>query len=126
MVFRDSVAIISTKKDNVVNSYLISTRNYEKVYPHMFSYKDGYRCESFRLYEKNVDGSIIIETNETLGWSKVKVTNKITIANVTSIDILTSHETLKEEKYESDTNTNKRTVCESRTRSATRSNAECV
>lgn len=89
MIFKNSVAIVRTRKDNVVGCHMISTYDYEQANPNQFVY-DGYRCEWFALME-TVGGSVIIETEQVLEHSKAKLTNKIIFENVTGIEIFTSH-----------------------------------
>lgn len=89
MKFKNSVAIIRTRKDNVVGSHMISTYNYQKENPNQFVYGE-YRCERFELAE-TVGGRVIVKTEETFEHSKAKVTNEIIFENVTEIEILTTH-----------------------------------
>lgn len=89
MKFKNSVAIVRTKKDNVVGSHMISTYGYQEENPNQFAY-DGYRCKWFELAE-TVGGCVIVKTEETLRHSKVKITNKIIFENVTEVEILTTH-----------------------------------
>lgn len=44
MKFKNSVAIVRTKKDNVVGSHMIFTYGYREENPNQFAY-DGYRCK---------------------------------------------------------------------------------
>lgn len=89
MVFKNSVAIIRTRKDNVVGCHMVSTYGYEKAKPNQFAY-DEYRCKQFDLVE-TVGGSVIVKTEDTFEHSKAKVTNEIIFENVTEIEILTVH-----------------------------------
>ena len=89
MKFKNSVAIVRTRKDNVVGSHMISTYDYQKENPNQFVYGE-YRCEQFELVE-TVGGRVIVKTEETLRHSKVKITNEIIFENVTEVEILTTH-----------------------------------
>lgn len=89
MKFKNSVAIVRTRKDNVIGSHMISTYNYQKENPNQFVYGE-YRCERFELVE-TVGGRVIVKTEETLRHSKVKITNEIIFENVTEVEILTTH-----------------------------------
>lgn len=89
MKFKNSVAIVRTKKDNVVGSHMIFTYGYREENPNQFAY-DGYRCKQFELAE-TVGGRVIVKTEETLRHSKVKITNEIIFENVTEVEILTTH-----------------------------------
>ena len=89
MKFKNSVAIVRTRKDNVVGCHMISTYGYEKENPNQFVY-DEYRCKQFELVE-NVGGFVIVKTEETLEHSKAKITNEIIFENVTEVEILTTH-----------------------------------
>lgn len=89
MKFKNSVAIIRTRKDNVVGCHMISTYGYQEENPNQFVY-DGYRCKQFELAE-TVGGCVIVKTEETFEHSKAKVTNEIIFENVTEIEILTTH-----------------------------------
>ena len=89
MKFKNSVAIVRTRKDNVVGCHMISTYGYEKENPNQFVY-DEYRCKRFELVE-TVCGSVIIRTEDALEHSKAKITNEIIFENVTEIEILTAH-----------------------------------
>ena len=89
MEFKNSVAIVRTRKDNVVGCHMISTYGYEKENPNQFVY-DEYRCKRFELVE-TVGGCVIVKTEETLEHSKAKITNEIIFENVTEVEILTTH-----------------------------------
>lgn len=89
MKFKNSVAIVRTRKDNVIGSHMISTYSYQKENPNQFVYGE-YRCERFELAE-TVGGCVIVKTEETLRHSKVKITNEIIFENVTEVEILTTH-----------------------------------
>ena len=89
MKFKNSVAIVRTRKDNVVGCHMISTYGYEKENPNQFVC-DEYRCNRFDLVE-TVGGCVIVKTEETLEHSKAKITNEIIFENVTEIEILTTH-----------------------------------
>ena len=89
MKFKSSVAIVRTRKDNVVGAHMISTYGYEKENQNKFAY-DEYRCKQFELVE-NVGGCVIVKTEETLEHSKAKITNEIIFENVTEVEILTTH-----------------------------------
>ena len=89
MKFKNSVAIVRTRKDNVVGAHMISTYGYEKENKNKFAY-DGYRCKQFELME-TVGGCVIVKTEETLEHSNAKITNEIIFENVTEVEILTTH-----------------------------------
>ena len=89
MKFKNSVAIVRTRKGNVVGCHMISTYGYEKENPNQFVY-DEYRCKQFELVE-TVGGCVIVKTEETLEHSKAKITNEIIFENVTEVEILTTH-----------------------------------
>ena len=89
MKFKNSVAIVRTRKDNVVGCHMISTYDYQKENPNQFVYGE-YRCERFELAE-TVGGRVIVKTEETFEHSKAKVTNEIIFENVTKVEILTTH-----------------------------------
>ncbi len=90
MDYKNSVAIIRTRKDSTVGCHFISTYNYIKLNPKKFVY-DTKPCKEFSIYE-NVGGDVIIETIDYLKHSNVKMKNKIIISNVTDIEILTEYE----------------------------------
>lgn len=89
MKFTNSVAIVRTKKDNVVGSHMISTYEYQKENPNQFTYGE-YRCNRFSLAE-TIGGRVIVKTEETFKQSKAKITNEIIFDNVTEVEILTTH-----------------------------------
>lgn len=89
MKFKNSVAIVRTRKGNVVGCHMISTYGYEKENQNKFAY-DEYRCKQFELVE-TVGGCVIVKTEETFEHSKAKITNEIIFENVTEVEILTTH-----------------------------------
>ena len=89
MKFENSVAIVRTRKDNVVGCHMISTYGYEKENQNQFVY-DEYKCKRFELLE-TVGGCVIVKTEETLENSKAKITNEIIFENVTEVEIFTTH-----------------------------------
>ena len=89
MKFKNSVAIVRTRKDNVVGCHMVSTYGYEKEKQNQFVY-DEYRCRQFELLE-TVGGCVIIKTEEMFEHSKAKITNEIIFENVTEVEILTTH-----------------------------------
>ena len=89
MKFQNSVAIVRTRKGNVVGCHMISTYGYEKENPNQFVY-DEYRCNRFEFVE-TVGGCVIVKTEETFEHSKAKITNEIIFENVTEVEIFTTH-----------------------------------
>ena len=89
MKFKNSVAIVRTRKGNVVGCHMISTYGYEKENQNQFVY-DEYRCKRFELLE-TVGGCVIVKTEETFEHSNAKITNEIIFENVTEVEILTTH-----------------------------------
>ena len=89
MKFKNSVAIVRTRKGNVVGCHMISTYGYEKENQNQFAY-DEYRCKQFELVE-TVGGCVIVKTEETFEHSKAKITNEIIFENVTEVETLTTH-----------------------------------
>lgn len=90
MEYRNSVAIIRTKKDSAVGCHIVFTSAYKTLNPNKFDYK-GYLCERFEILE-TVGGKVVIKTIFRLPHSCVKLKNEIQISNVTEIEILTEHD----------------------------------
>ena len=91
MDYKNSIAIIRTRKDSTVGCHFISTYNYIKLNPRKFAYNTK-PCKEFSIYE-NVGGNVIIETIDKLKHSNVEIKNQIIISNVANIEVLTEYET---------------------------------
>lgn len=90
-MYKNSVAIIRTRKDTVVGCHMVATRKYIQIMPSQFDYKNAYICDSFELLE-NVGGDVIIVAKDSLRHANVRFKNRIRIRNVEEIEILTEHE----------------------------------
>ena len=90
MAYKNSVAIIRTRKDNVVGCHMISTKGYEKINPNKFAY-DGYRCREFEIGE-TVGGVVVVATKGKFEYSGADIRNEILFENVYAIELLTAHE----------------------------------
>ena len=89
MAYKNSVAIIRTRKDNVVGAHMISTRGYEQINPDRFAY-DGYRCREFEIGE-TVGGVVVVVTKDRFEYSGADIRNEILFENVYEIELLTAH-----------------------------------
>ena len=90
MAYKNSVAIIRTRKDTVVGCHMISTKGYEKINPKQFAY-DGYRCHEFEIGE-TVGGVVVVATKDKFEYSGADIRNEIRFENVYEIELLTAHE----------------------------------
>lgn len=90
-MYKNSVAIIRTRKDTVVGCHMVATKKYIQIMPSRFDYKNAYICDSFELLE-NVGGDVIIKAEDSLKNVGIKFINRIRIRNVEEIKILTEHE----------------------------------
>lgn len=90
-MYKNSVAIIRTRKDTVVGCHMVATKKYIQIMPSRFDYKNTYICDSFELLE-NVGGDVIIKAEDSLKHAGLKFINRIRIRNVEEIKILTEHE----------------------------------
>lgn len=57
-MYKNSVAIIRTRKDTIVGCHMVAARKYIQLMPCQFDYKNTYVCDSFELLE-NVGGDVI-------------------------------------------------------------------
>lgn len=89
-LFKNSIAIIRTKKGNVVGCHMFSTYNYIKLKPKQFDYK-GYCGQSFEITE-SVGGTIVVLVKDKLPHSNIEFTNTVRIDNVTAIEIMSEHD----------------------------------
>jgi len=89
-LFKNSIAIIRTKKGNVVDCHMFSTYNYIKLKPKQFDYK-GYCGQSFEITE-SVGGTIVVLVKDKLQHSNIEFTNTVRIDNVTAIEIISEHD----------------------------------
>ena len=89
-LFKNSIAIIRTKKGNVVGCHMFSTYNYIKLKPKQFDYK-GYCGQSFEITE-SVGGTIVVLVKDKLQHSNIEFTNTVRIDNVTAIEIISEHD----------------------------------
>lgn len=90
-MYKNSVAIIRTRKDTVAGCHRVATKKYIQLMPSQFDYKNTYICDSFELLE-NVGGDVIIKAEDSLKHVGLEFTNRIRIRNVEEIEILTEHE----------------------------------
>lgn len=90
-MYKNSAAIIRTRKNTVVGCHMVATRKYIQIMPSQFDFKNAYICDSFEILE-NVGGDVIIETNNHLKHAGIQFKNRIRIRNVTEIEIMTEHE----------------------------------
>ena len=90
MKYKNSIAIIRTKKDSTVGCHAVFTANYKALNQNKFDY-NGYLCEQFEILE-TVGGKVVIKTIFRLPHSCVELKNEIQISNVTEIEILTEHD----------------------------------
>ncbi len=89
-IFKNSVAIIRTRKGNTVGCHMVSTYNYRKLQPRKFVY-DEYVGASFEITE-SVGGTVVILVNDFLSCSGFSFTNTIRFENVTGIEIMSEHD----------------------------------
>lgn len=89
-LFKNSVAIIRTKKGNTVGCHMISTYNYRKLQPNQFVY-DGYVGRSFEI-SGSVGGTVIILVHDFVSPSGFSFTNTIRFENVTEIELMSEHD----------------------------------
>lgn len=90
MKYKNSIAIIRTRKDNVAGSYIVFTDKYRKLNPNKFDY-NGYFCDQFEILE-TVGGNVVINTVQNLIHSGVKIKNEMQFSNVAEIEILTDYD----------------------------------
>lgn len=91
MIYKNSVALIRTRKGNVAGCHMVVTRRYIKLMPTSFCYKGCYICDNFEILE-NVGGDVVIISHDRLGYAGVDIKNRIRIQNVSDIEIMTEHE----------------------------------
>lgn len=89
MSFTNSFAIIRTHQNAGVKCYTVFTHRYATENKDQFVY-NGYPCTEFQI-EETVGGDVVVTTFDTMGYSKVRITNTIRFRNVSGIEILTSH-----------------------------------
>lgn len=90
MIYKNSIAIIRTKKGNAIGCYSIFTGKYCKLQPHKFDYS-GYKCDEFEILE-TVGGKIVVNTIKKTEISGIEIKNQLVFSNVESIKMLTEHE----------------------------------
>ena len=91
MKYKNSVAIVRTRKGNTVGCKMIATYRYAKLNKNQFVYDKGYMCKDFEIIE-TVGGQVIVKTTDKFEFSKANITNRIVFDNVTDIEILTHHD----------------------------------
>lgn len=91
MKYRNSVAIIRTRKENTVGCHMVVAKRYMQLMPSQFVYKDCYICNGFEILE-NVGGDVIIKTTDDLKNVGIEFENHIRIRNVEEIEIMSEHE----------------------------------
>lgn len=90
-MYKNSVAIIRTRKDTIVGCHMIVTRKYIQLMPSQYDYKNAYVCDSFEILE-NVGGDVVIVAEDSLKHAGIRFKNLMRIRNVEEIEILTEHE----------------------------------
>lgn len=88
-MYKNSLVIIRTKKDNIVECHMIFTKQYQRDNPSQFVY-DGYQCSEFEIAE-TVGGKVIVTTKDHMNTSKIPVEHRLEFDNVTQVELLTTH-----------------------------------
>lgn len=94
MRYTNSVAKITTNKNNKTAEYIIYVRGYADIAPSGLFNSDikvSYECDEFEICE-NYDKTISVTTYSKFKHADVKVVNKIVFSDVARIDILTKND----------------------------------
>ena len=68
--------VIRTKKDNIVNVYLIATLDFIENNKNKYDYNKSYLCDTFEILE-HIDGEVFIELYRKMEYSGVEIKTTI-------------------------------------------------